>query len=83
MRRNTMNNSKKATMSGASPNKLQGSTLHKQTTKKALTKGKSPSKKHEDGKEPKESGLATPTSITMQTSFIIKNADDSFDAYHQ
>lgn len=48
-----------------------------------MTKGKSPSKKHEDGKEPKESGLATPTSITMQTSFIIKNADDSFDAYHQ
>ena len=48
-----------------------------------MTKGKSPSKKHEDGKEPKESGLATPTSITMQTSYIIKNADDSFDAYHQ
>jgi len=29
LRRNTLNNSKKATMSGASPNKLQGSTLHK------------------------------------------------------
>lgn len=47
--------------------------------------GKSPSKKRDDGtdqKDNKESGLASPTSVTMQTSFIIKNADESFDAYH-
>jgi len=31
----------------------------------------------------KESGLASPTSISMQQSFIIKNADESFDAYFQ
>ena len=29
----------------------------------------------------KEGGLASPTSISMQNSFIIKNADESFDAY--
>lgn len=28
-------------------------------------------------------GLSSPTSISMQQSFIIKNADSSFDAYHQ
>ena len=47
--------------------------------------GKSPSKKTAetgDEKKDKESGLASPTSVTMQTSFIIKNADESFDAYH-
>ena len=27
--------------------------------------------------------LASPTSLSMQNSFIIKNADDSFDAYYQ
>jgi hypothetical protein len=45
--------------------------------------GRSPTKKGGDGdaKENKESGLASPTSVTMQTSFIIKNADESFDAY--
>lgn len=31
--------------------------------------------------EKKESGLASPTSISMQNSFIIQNADESFDAY--
>ena len=30
-----------------------------------------------------EKGLSSPTSISMQTSFIIKNADESFDAYYQ
>jgi hypothetical protein len=33
-------------------------------------------------KEQKESGLASPTSINMKNSFIIKNADESFDAYY-
>ena len=35
-----------------------------------------------EGKDEKESGLASPTSISMQNSFIIKNADESFDAYY-
>ena len=34
-------------------------------------------------KEKKESGLGSPMSIKMQSSFIIKNADESFDAYYQ
>lgn len=56
----------------------------KQTAKST----KSPSKKkpvvkEEDENEKKESGLASPTSISMQNSFIIKNADESFEAYFQ
>jgi hypothetical protein len=44
---------------------------------------KSPCKKKDvDSKTRKETGLASPTSISMQNSFIIKNADDSFDAYY-
>jgi hypothetical protein len=35
----------------------------------------------EDAGVKKESGLASPTSISMQNTFIIKNADESFDAY--
>jgi hypothetical protein len=61
---------------GMSPSKL-----GKSPTKK---RGASPMKKHkeeEKGKK-KESGLASPTSISMQNSFIIKNADESFDAYY-
>ena len=58
---------------GASPSKL---------TAKARRAGKKPGE--EEAQEKKESGLASPTSISMQNSFIIKNADDSFDAYfHQ
>ena len=34
------------------------------------------------GEEEKESGLSSPTSVSMQNSFIIKNADDTFDAYY-
>lgn len=48
--------------------------------------GKSPKKKADGGdddKDKKESGLASPTSISMQNSFIIKNADESFEAYFQ
>ena len=59
------------------------------------TPGKSPTKKMAKFKKPialggeekegtkKNSGLASPTSITMQQTFLIKNADESFDAYHQ
>lgn len=46
-------------------------------------RNKSPSKGDgEGGKDKKESGLASPTSISMQNTFIIKNADESFDAYY-
>jgi hypothetical protein len=40
----------------------------------------SPSKKKEGEKQ--ESGLVSPTSIQMQNTFIIKNADESFDGYY-
>ena len=52
----------------------------KGTQKLNLKRKKSPSKKGGDD-DKKESGLASPTSISMQNSFIIKNADESFDAY--
>ena len=77
--------------SSASPTKLGGtsygspSKLQKSPTlrKGAKRTGKSPSKAGPAGEktEKKESGLASPTSISMQNSFIIKNADESFDAY--
>ena len=43
--------------------------------RKLMTKG-------EDDGEKCESGLKSPTSINMQSTFIIKNADESFDAYY-
>lgn len=62
-----------------SPTKLQKSPTLRKGSKRA---GKSPSKAQPGEKtEKKESGLASPTSISMQNSFIIKNADESFDAY--
>jgi len=42
----------------------------------------SPSRK-ERGDVEKQDGLGTPTSISMQNRFIIKNADPSFDQYYQ
>lgn len=69
-----------------SPSKI-GSKSPSKTMKATAKKGKSPKKKTdasgEDDKEKKESGLASPTSISMQNSFIIKNADESFEAYFQ
>jgi hypothetical protein len=62
-----------------SPNKTSKSPS--KLTAKARRAGKKPGEEEE--KEKKESGLASPTSIYMQNSFIIKNADDSFDAYFQ
>jgi|DEB0MinimDraft_12_1074336.scaffolds.fasta_scaffold31993_1 hypothetical protein len=68
---------RRGTIAGLSPSK----TFNKSPTK---TRKKSPSKKL-DGTagEKKESGLISPTSISMQNTFIIKNADESFDAYYQ
>jgi len=55
-------------------------------TAKARRAGKSPKKGGdavEGSKEKKkESGLASPTSISMQNTFIIMNADESFDQYY-
>ena len=68
---------------GGSPSKLNNKSPQKKTTKKL---GKSPKKKNDasaEDTEKKESGLASPTSISMQNSFIIKNADESFEAYFQ
>jgi hypothetical protein len=69
-----------------SPTKL-GSKSPSKTLKQTKKVGKSPKKKEsvgtEEDKEKKESGLASPTSISMQNSFIIKNADESFEAYFQ
>jgi len=61
---------------GFSPTKSPSKTM------KAKLRGKSPSKKDEGGVSKKESTLSSPTSISMQSTFIIKNADESFDAYY-
>ena len=87
-----MSPTKQTTLGGTSPTKRTGKAGEKSF---AMSPSKSPSKltkkhskkslkleKKEGGEEEKESGLASPTSITMQNSFIIKNADESFDAYY-
>jgi len=70
---------------GNSPTKTGSKSPSKLTTKAKLA-GKSPHKRghhnHGDNSEKKESGLASPTSISMQNTFIIKNADESFDHYY-
>ena len=57
------------------------------TNTPGLKKGgtlKSPSKIKEPGSATeKQDGLSSPTSISMQNTFLIKNADTSFDAYFQ
>jgi hypothetical protein len=42
----------------------------------------SPEKNKREGGEARRDGLGTPTSVTMMNTFIIKNADQSFDQYH-
>ena len=86
-KRNTIKMEKSATMAASSPTKTGKFSSPTKTgaklnlTAKARKAGKSP-KKGAEGKDEKESGLASPTSISMQNSFIIKNADESFDAYY-
>jgi len=58
---------------GASP------TLRSPTKPKRLG---SPNKTIREGGEGQK-GLGSPTSVTMMNTFIIKNADSSFDQYHQ
>jgi hypothetical protein len=47
-------------------------------------RNQSPSKKKGNGEggDEKKDGLSSPTSISMQQSFIIANADSTFDAYY-
>lgn len=56
-----------------------GSPMKSPTKKGRLN---SPSKNERTGGE-KQDGPGTPTSISMQNRFIIKNADSSFDQYYQ
>jgi len=70
---------------------LRQATLRKQGTLASVTSGsQSPMKKKTviqtaaaTGEEPTEKAqLSSPTSYSMQNSFIIKNADESFDVYY-
>jgi hypothetical protein len=65
---------KRGTMGAGSPNT---SALGKSPTKKPSMLGSSTAAASDD------KGLSSPTSISMQNSFIIKNADESFDLYYQ
>ena len=63
---------------GASP------TLRSPLKMRGTQHGTSPDKtRREGGGEARREGLGTPTSVTMMNTFIIKNADHSFDQYHQ
>jgi hypothetical protein len=42
----------------------------------------SPDRTKREGGEQQRDGLGSPTSVTMMNTFIIKNADHSFDLYH-
>ena len=50
--------------------------MHEKKKLHASNKNHSPTKKEE------EKGLSSPTSVTMMNSFIVKNADESFDTYY-
>jgi len=77
MKRNTIVSDK----SPLSPNKSPSKKSSTVASKKMSSKNKE--KLKDGGEEEKESGLASPTSVSMQNSFIIKNADETFDAYYQ
>jgi hypothetical protein len=57
--------------------------LSKSPTKRAAAAGQTISGDHGKGASGEEKGLSSPTSVSMQNSFIIKNADESFDLYYQ
>lgn len=71
--------SRKSALGGAhgSP----ASSPHRSPTKKGGNMGTTIS--GANGPSGEEKGLSSPTSISMQNSFIIKNADESFDLYFQ
>jgi len=61
-------------------NRSMGASMHSPSKRR----GGSPSKKTRETQEgEKREGLSSPTSVSMQNSFIIKNADESFDVYYQ
>jgi hypothetical protein len=69
-------------MAGASPN-AGTSALSKSPTKRhpGQTMGGAGTTMHH-APSGDEKGLSSPTSVSMQNSFIIKNADESFDLYY-
>lgn len=79
-------------MGGMSPNRR---SVMGQQSPGASAMSKSPTKRqqaanttmsatdHKGGASVDDKGLSSPTSVSMQNSFIIKNADESFDSYYQ
>ncbi|MFS8160533.1 MAG: hypothetical protein ACMG6E_10090 [Candidatus Roizmanbacteria bacterium] len=69
-----------------SPSKrgLNNTLNHQSTTSGGNSPAKKGHLKSPSGKknEEEEKGLTSPTSISMYNSFIIKNADESFDQYY-
>lgn len=57
-------------------NKSISPNMNEKKSKAQASKNSSPTKKEE------EKGLSSPTSVTMMNSFIVKNADESFDTYY-
>lgn len=76
----------KSVTQGGSPSKLGGSPTKTgkglSLTAKARRAGKKDNVEDGSKEKKKESGLASPTSISMQNTFIIMNADESFDQYY-
>ena len=73
--------------SSPSPTRKRGGETGKSPARKSMRRQASPKKHHKgEGPQGQEAGekkeLASPTSMSMQNSFIIKNADDSFDTYY-
>jgi hypothetical protein len=76
-----MSPNRRSTMGNHSPNN-NTSALSKSPTKKAAAVGGTTVSGGDKGGD-SEKGLSSPTSVSMQNSFIIKNADESFDHYYQ
>jgi hypothetical protein len=74
-----------STMGGASPSRKRSKAGRSKSPKKGQSAAQASSgHTAQKSKKEEEKGLTSPTSISMASSFIIKNADQSFDAYfHQ
>lgn len=72
---------RRRTMGGASPYISPAKKRLISPTKTGMTEADQTITKDEKKKE--KDGLSSPTSISMRDSFIIKNADHSFDQYYQ
>ena len=77
--RKGMSPNRRSTMGNHSPTNT--SALSKSPTKKTAAVGGTTVTGDKGGDS--EKGLSSPTSVSMQNSFIIKNADESFDHYYQ